>query len=173
MWLLILLCDLDLTELLSRLNNRLRGRPRFGMIDDLKEGSYVKIKRRAEDKVAWRCWIPGPAWGQGTNDDDDINTNGNIVHVFVIRFLIVFYNVLGCIIWYHVTFCILFYTNNLNIEWIWWLVELRIDYNVIIKTYDQNFIAFFYYCLFYSNKTGPVFEYLHIFALTASCMRVE
>ena len=33
---------------------RPRGRPRFGMIDDLKEGSYVKMKRRAEDRVAWR-----------------------------------------------------------------------------------------------------------------------
>jgi len=40
---------------------RPRGRLRFGMIDDLKEGSYVKMKRRAEDRVAWRCWMPGPA----------------------------------------------------------------------------------------------------------------
>jgi len=39
----------------------LRGRPRFGMIDDLKEGSHVKMKRRAEDRVAWRCWMPGDA----------------------------------------------------------------------------------------------------------------
>jgi len=28
---------------------RPRGRPRFGMIDDLKEGSYVKMKRTVED----------------------------------------------------------------------------------------------------------------------------
>jgi len=40
---------------------RPRGRPMFGIIDDLKEGSYVKIKRRAEDRVAWRGWMPGPS----------------------------------------------------------------------------------------------------------------
>jgi len=40
---------------------RPRGRPRFVMIDDLKEESYVKMKRRAEDRVAWRCWMPGRA----------------------------------------------------------------------------------------------------------------
>jgi len=35
-----------------------RKRPRertwIGMIDDLKEGSYVKMKGRADDRVAWR-----------------------------------------------------------------------------------------------------------------------
>jgi len=36
-------------------------RPRFGMIDDLKEGSYMKMKRRAEDRAAWKSWMPGPA----------------------------------------------------------------------------------------------------------------
>jgi hypothetical protein len=40
---------------------RPRGRPRMGMIDDLKEGSYVAMKRRAEDREKWRCWMPGPA----------------------------------------------------------------------------------------------------------------
>jgi len=40
---------------------RPKGRPRFGMIDGLKEGSYVEMKRRAEDIVAWRYWMPGPA----------------------------------------------------------------------------------------------------------------
>jgi len=39
---------------------RPRGRSRIGMIDDLKEGLYVKMKR-AEDRVAWRCWMPEPA----------------------------------------------------------------------------------------------------------------
>ena len=35
-----------------------RGRPRLGMISDLKEGSYVEMKRRAEDREAWRSWVP-------------------------------------------------------------------------------------------------------------------
>ena len=37
---------------------RKRGRPRMGMIDDLKEGSYVNMKRRAEDREGWRVWMP-------------------------------------------------------------------------------------------------------------------
>jgi len=37
---------------------RPRGRPRMGMIDDLKEGSYVAMKRRAEDRQKWRVWMP-------------------------------------------------------------------------------------------------------------------
>jgi len=37
---------------------RPRGRPRFGMIDDLKE---ELLRGRDEDRVAWRCWMPGPA----------------------------------------------------------------------------------------------------------------
>lgn len=37
---------------------RARGRPRKGMIDDLKEGSYVHMKRRAEDRQKWRVWMP-------------------------------------------------------------------------------------------------------------------
>jgi len=43
---------------------RPQGRPRFGMIDDLKERSYVKMKRSVEDRVAWKCWMPGPAEGR-------------------------------------------------------------------------------------------------------------
>ena len=35
-----------------------RGRPRMGMISDLKEGSYVVMKRRAEDREEWRTWVP-------------------------------------------------------------------------------------------------------------------
>ena len=37
---------------------RPRCRPRIGMIDDLKEGSYVNMKRRAEDRQTWRSWMP-------------------------------------------------------------------------------------------------------------------
>ena len=37
---------------------RTRGRPRKGMIDDLKEGSYGDMKRRAEDREGWRVWMP-------------------------------------------------------------------------------------------------------------------
>ena len=37
---------------------RQRGRPRLGMIDDLKEGSYESMKRRAEDRERWRVWLP-------------------------------------------------------------------------------------------------------------------
>ena len=37
---------------------RPRGRPRIGMIDDLKEGSYVNMKRRAEDREEWKSWLP-------------------------------------------------------------------------------------------------------------------
>ena len=35
-----------------------RGRPRMGMIDDLKEGNYAEMKRRAEDRDKWRTWMP-------------------------------------------------------------------------------------------------------------------
>ena len=37
---------------------RPRGRPRIGMLDELKEGSYTDMKRRAEDRLKWRCWVP-------------------------------------------------------------------------------------------------------------------
>ena len=38
---------------------RTRGRKRIGMIDDLKEGnSYERLKRRAEDRISWKCWTP-------------------------------------------------------------------------------------------------------------------
>ena len=35
-----------------------RGRTRIGMIDKLKEGSYVSMKRRAEDREKWKVWMP-------------------------------------------------------------------------------------------------------------------
>jgi len=31
----------------------------IGMIDDLMEGSYTRIKRRVENRAAWRSWMPG------------------------------------------------------------------------------------------------------------------
>jgi hypothetical protein len=37
---------------------RARGRPRKGMVTELKEGSYGEMKRRAEDRGKWRCWMP-------------------------------------------------------------------------------------------------------------------
>ena len=40
------------------MGKRVRGRPRMGMIDDLKEGSYVMMKRRADCREKWRTWIP-------------------------------------------------------------------------------------------------------------------
>jgi len=57
---------------------RSRGRSRNGMIDDLKEGSYVKIKRRAEGRVASGSWMPGPARGQRINDEDETLTDSAI-----------------------------------------------------------------------------------------------
>src|SRR5580692_7727433 len=49
-----------------------QGRPRMGMIDDLKEGSYTEMKRRTDDREMWReHGCQGPAEGQRTNDDDD------------------------------------------------------------------------------------------------------
>jgi len=37
---------------------RTRGRRRIGMIDELMEGTYRQMKKRAEDRVDWRSWIP-------------------------------------------------------------------------------------------------------------------
>ena len=35
-----------------------RGRPRTGMLDELIVGSYGDMKRRAENRVEWRNWVP-------------------------------------------------------------------------------------------------------------------
>ena len=40
------------------MGKRPRGRPRAGMVDELMKGSYVKIKRRAEEREEWRRWVP-------------------------------------------------------------------------------------------------------------------
>ena len=37
---------------------RPRGRPRIGMLEELKEGSFEKMKRRAENREEWRSWVP-------------------------------------------------------------------------------------------------------------------
>ena len=38
---------------------RVRGRPKMGMLHELMERSYLDMKRRAEDREGWRCWVPG------------------------------------------------------------------------------------------------------------------
>ena len=38
--------------------NKPRGRPRIRIIDDLIENSYVEMKRRAENRDAWKYWMP-------------------------------------------------------------------------------------------------------------------
>lgn len=35
-----------------------RGRPRIGMLEEIKEGSFAKMKRKAEDRNQWSCWMP-------------------------------------------------------------------------------------------------------------------
>ena len=36
---------------------RPKGRPRIGMLEELKEGSYANMKRRAENRSGWRNWV--------------------------------------------------------------------------------------------------------------------
>ena len=37
---------------------RSRGRPRIGMLEELKEGkSYQQLKRRAENRSEWKCYV--------------------------------------------------------------------------------------------------------------------
>ena len=44
------------------------------MIDDIKEGSYIEMKRRAEDREQWRYGCQEPAERQRTYDNDDETT---------------------------------------------------------------------------------------------------
>ena len=40
------------------MGKRPRGRLRAGTVDELIEGSYVKMKRRAERREEWGRWMP-------------------------------------------------------------------------------------------------------------------
>jgi len=40
------------------LRKKPRERPRIGMLNAMKEGSYGQMKRRVEDRGGWKCWIP-------------------------------------------------------------------------------------------------------------------
>ena len=40
------------------MEKRPRGRPKAGMMDELMEGSYVKMKRSDEGGEEWRRWVP-------------------------------------------------------------------------------------------------------------------
>ena len=52
------------------IGKRPRGWQRAGMVDELMEGSYVKMKRSAEGREEWRTCVLGPVLGQNTYDDD-------------------------------------------------------------------------------------------------------
>ena len=41
------------------IGKRPKGRPKIGMLEELKEGSYEDMKRRAQDREGWRNWVPG------------------------------------------------------------------------------------------------------------------
>ena len=45
------------------IRKRPRCRPRAGMLNELMEGSYVKMKRRAEGREEWRRWVPRTCLG--------------------------------------------------------------------------------------------------------------
>ena len=40
------------------MGKRVCGRPRIGMLDELMEGSFVKMNRRAETREAWKEFVP-------------------------------------------------------------------------------------------------------------------
>jgi len=40
------------------LEKKRTGKPPAEIIDDLMEGSFAKIKRRAERREVWREWVP-------------------------------------------------------------------------------------------------------------------
>jgi len=37
---------------------RIKGRPSIGMLDDMTNGSYVDMKRKTEDREAWKRYMP-------------------------------------------------------------------------------------------------------------------
>lgn len=37
---------------------RPKGRPRIGMLEELLEDSFGNMKRRAENRLGWKCWMP-------------------------------------------------------------------------------------------------------------------
>ena len=37
---------------------RPKGRPRMGMLEELLEGSFLNMKRMAENRLGWKCWVP-------------------------------------------------------------------------------------------------------------------
>ena len=47
---------------------RMRGRLRIVMFDELKEGSYVQMQRRAENREKWKVGCQGPVNRQSTNE---------------------------------------------------------------------------------------------------------
>src|SRR5206468_3946711 len=49
---------------------RVRGISRSEMLDELMEGSFVEVKRRAEAREVWKELCQGSAVRQNTNDDD-------------------------------------------------------------------------------------------------------
>ena len=50
---------------------RQRGGPRLWMIDDLKEGSYKNMKKRADNRERWRVWLPRTCREAHRTHDDD------------------------------------------------------------------------------------------------------
>ena len=52
------------------MGKRPRGRPRAGMVDEPMEGSYVKMKRRAERREELRGWVPRTCLRAEYDDDN-------------------------------------------------------------------------------------------------------
>jgi len=40
------------------MGKRGRGRPKIGMLEELMEGSFVKMKRKAKEREVWREFVP-------------------------------------------------------------------------------------------------------------------
>ena len=61
-----------------------RGRPRIGMLEELKEDFFENMKRRAENREEWRVGCHGPTVWQNSNDDDDdqMMTSCRLLYLF-------------------------------------------------------------------------------------------